>query len=53
MFDRIFSDRAADALLAASKSPAYLSKDSVFADRVDRLQAATERLQRELLGTMH
>jgi succinoglycan biosynthesis protein ExoV len=53
MFDRIFTDRAADALLAASKSPAYLSKDSVFADRVDRLQTAAGKLQRELLGTMH
>lgn len=53
MFDRIFSDRAADALLSASKSPAYLSKDSVFADRVGRLQTAVGKLQRELLGTMH
>ncbi len=53
MFDRIFSDRAAEALLAASKSAAYLSKNSVLADRVDRLQAAAAKLERQLLGKMH
>jgi succinoglycan biosynthesis protein ExoV len=52
-FDRIFSERAADALDAASKSQPYLSKDSVFFERVDRLQVAVTKLQRALLGTMH
>jgi hypothetical protein len=53
MFDPIFSERAADALVAASKSQSYLSKDSIFTERVDRLQVAVAKLQRALLGTMH
>lgn len=53
IFDGVFSDRAADALLAASTSPAYLSKEGILAQRVDRLQTAVAKLQRALLGTMH
>lgn len=53
VFDGVFSGRAADALLAASRSPAYLSRDGIFADRLDRLQHAAAKLQRELIGTMH
>jgi succinoglycan biosynthesis protein ExoV len=53
MFDSVFSDRAADALVAASKSQSYLSADNVFSDRIDRLQAAVTKLQHALLGTMH
>ncbi len=52
-FDRIFSERAADALVIASKSQAYLSKDAVFVERVDRLQDAVMKLQRALLGTFN
>lgn len=52
-FDRVFSERAADALVAASKSQSYLSKDSVFLERVERLQDAVAKLQRALLGTAH
>lgn len=52
-FDRIFSERAADALVAASKSRSYLSKDSVLSERVVRLQDAVAKLQRAVLGTMH
>lgn len=52
-FDRVFSERAADALVAASKSQSYLSKDGVFSERVDRLQDAVSKLQRALLGAMH
>jgi succinoglycan biosynthesis protein ExoV len=53
MFDSVFSERAANALVAASKSQSYLSKDRVLLDRVDRLQGAVGRLQHALLGTMH
>lgn len=52
-FDRIFAERAGRALLAASKGQAFLSADAVFAQRVDRLQAAVMALERALLGTMH
>lgn len=53
IFDRVFSDRAATALDAASKSRPYLSKDSIFLERVDRLQVAVAKLQDALIGTMH
>jgi hypothetical protein len=54
MFDSIFTDRAAAALIAASKSQPYLSKDSIFMERVDRLQGAVAKLERALVGmTMH
>jgi succinoglycan biosynthesis protein ExoV len=53
MFDRIFSDRAADALDAARKTQSYLSKDNIFRERLDRLQVAVAKLQRSLLGSMH
>ena len=54
VFDRTFSDRAAQALVAASKSQPYLSKDNVFAERVERLQGAVAKLERALVGmTVH
>jgi succinoglycan biosynthesis protein ExoV len=53
MFDRIFSERAAEALAAASKSQPYLSKDGIFRERVEQLQGAVATLQRALVGTMH
>jgi succinoglycan biosynthesis protein ExoV len=53
MFDGIFADRAAAALLAASHEQSLLSKDAVLAQRVDRLQTAAMTLERALLGTMH
>jgi succinoglycan biosynthesis protein ExoV len=53
MFDRIFYERAADALAAASKSQVYLSKDRIFSERVEQLQGAVATLQRALIGTMH
>ena len=53
IFDRIFSERAAEALVAASKSQSYLSKDNIFMDRVERLQEAVVKLERALTGTMH
>jgi succinoglycan biosynthesis protein ExoV len=52
-FDRIFSDRAATALEAASRSRSYLSKENIFLERVDRLQFAVAKLHRALVGTMH
>lgn len=52
-FDRIFSDRAAVALEAASRSQSYLSKENIFLERVDRLQFAVAKLERALVGTMH
>jgi len=45
LFDPIFQARAANALIAAAKSDAYLSDDRIFANRVDRLQDALERLR--------
>jgi succinoglycan biosynthesis protein ExoV len=53
LFDRIFSDRAAEVLIAASKSHPYLSKESIFMERVERLQVAVEKLQRSLIGWVH
>jgi succinoglycan biosynthesis protein ExoV len=53
LFDRIFSDRATEALVAASKTPPYLSKESIFLERVERLQVAVEKLQRSLIGWVH
>lgn len=53
MFDSIFADRAARALVAASMGPAYLSKDAVFLVRVDQLQQAVAKLERALLSTAH
>jgi succinoglycan biosynthesis protein ExoV len=53
IFDRIFSERAAQALVAASKSRSYLSKDKIFAERVGRLQDAVAKLQNALVGTRH
>jgi succinoglycan biosynthesis protein ExoV len=52
-FDRIFRERAAEALVAAGKSPPFLSKDNVFIDRLDSLQNAVNRLQHALIGSMH
>jgi len=52
VFDGIFADRAARALLAASREPPSLSEDAVFTQRVERLQAATRLLERALLGVM-
>jgi succinoglycan biosynthesis protein ExoV len=53
MFDGVFADRAAAALLAASHKQPLLSKDTVFSQRVDRLQTAAMTLERALLGTTH
>lgn len=53
MFDRLFSERAARALVAATQSRPYLSEDRVFAERVGRLQGAVAQLHRALAGTMH
>lgn len=53
VFDRIFSERAAEALVAAGKSQPYLSKDGIFRERVEQLQGAVATLQRALIGTMH
>lgn len=52
-FDRIFSERAAEALVAASKGRSYLSKDRVLVERVERLQGAVAKLEHALLGTVH
>jgi succinoglycan biosynthesis protein ExoV len=52
-FDAMFFDRAADALLAASKVHPYLSKGPVFSARVEQLQNAVAILQRELIGSLH
>lgn len=52
-FDPLFADRAATALIRASKGPAYLSKDAIFLQRVDQLQQAVAQLERALLGTAH
>ncbi len=52
-FDGLFAERAGRALLAASKQRPFLSADAIFAQRVDRLQAAAMTLERALLGTMH
>ncbi|HWM81875.1 MAG TPA: polysaccharide pyruvyl transferase family protein [Pseudolabrys sp.] len=53
IFDRVFAERAADALLAASREQPTLSRDTVLAQRVDRLQTAVRTLERALLGTQH
>jgi succinoglycan biosynthesis protein ExoV len=53
LFDRIFYDRAAEELVAASKGPAYLSKENKFKERVEQLQNAVATLQRTLLGSLH
>lgn len=53
LFDRIFSERAAESLAAVSRSNAYLSKDGVFLDRVERLQIAVDKLQHALIGSVH
>ncbi len=53
LFDPMFADRAARALVSASKGPAYLSKDAIFRRRVDQLQQAVAQLERALLGTAH
>ena len=53
LFDPLFADRAAKALVRASQGPAYLSKDAVFLQRVDQLQQAVAKLERALLGTAH
>ena len=52
-FDALFADRAAKALVAASKGLTYLSKDAIFLQRLDQLQQAVARLERALLGTAH
>jgi succinoglycan biosynthesis protein ExoV len=49
LFDPIFQARAANALIAAAKSDGYLSDDRIFANRVDRLQDALERLRRAIV----
>jgi succinoglycan biosynthesis protein ExoV len=48
--DRIAMHRAAQALQRASRSRSYLSRDTVLANRVNRLQACVETLRREVLG---
>jgi hypothetical protein len=48
LFDGIFVERAAQALTSIAEGRAYLSDDRVFADRVERLQGAVERLRRAL-----
>lgn len=53
LFDSIFSERAAEALVAASRRHAYLSKENVFMERVGRLQEAVAKLRQSLLGSMH
>jgi succinoglycan biosynthesis protein ExoV len=53
VFDRIFTDKATEALLAASKQPPQLSRDAIFTQRVDRLQTAANTLERELLSSMY
>jgi succinoglycan biosynthesis protein ExoV len=53
LFDRIFYDRAGEELVAASKGPAYLSKENKFKERVEQLQNAVATLQRTLLGSLH
>ena len=53
LFDRIFYDRAAEELVAASKGPAYLSKENKFKERVEQLQNGVATLQRTLLGSLH
>ena len=52
-FDRIFFERAAEALAAAAKGPHYLSKEYIFLERVEQLQNAVEKLQRALVGSTH
>lgn len=47
-FDRITTARGAEALSRAASGPAYLSNDSVFANRVSRLQERLEALRRAL-----
>src|SRR3569623_1144475 len=49
----LFADRAAKALVAASKGLSYLSKDAIFLQRLDQLQQAVARFERALLGTAH
>ena len=48
LFDRLFVEKATEALMAASKETGCLSDDSVFGARVERLQDAVERLKRAL-----
>jgi succinoglycan biosynthesis protein ExoV len=48
LFDRIFVERAAQALISIAEGRAYLSADRVFADRVERLQEAVRQLRSAL-----
>jgi succinoglycan biosynthesis protein ExoV len=48
--DRIAMQRAAQALRRAARSRSYLSRDTVLANRVTRLQEGVETLRRELMG---
>jgi len=48
VFDRLFENRAAEALQAAAAGPQYLSGDRVLANRVGRLEQAVTDLRRAL-----
>lgn len=52
-FDRVFTDRAERALLAASNGQPFLSAEAIFAQRVDRLYAAAMKLEQTITGTLH